>query len=138
MKSSQITHILFWLVISLLIGAADAKAQKAGDLKLAPYVFEAANKQQVDAELGKLLVPENRKNPKSRLIELAFVRFKYLAKPWVADCLSGGRARRLRHRRRTRHTLPRLYGDARNWRCHCLRPARRRNVATPYELQRGG
>jgi pimeloyl-ACP methyl ester carboxylesterase len=76
MKSSQITHILFWLVFSLLIGAADAKAQKAGDLKIEPYVFEAAIKQKVDAELGKLLVPENRKNPKSRLIELAFVRFK--------------------------------------------------------------
>ncbi len=79
MKSSQITNILFWLVIILLIGTTDAKAQKAGDLKVAPYVFEAANKQKVDAELGKLYVLENRKNPKSRLIELAFVRFKSTA-----------------------------------------------------------
>jgi len=48
-------------------------------LKLEPYVFEAANKQKVDAELGRLLVPENRRNPKSRLIELVFVRFKSTA-----------------------------------------------------------
>lgn len=79
MKSSQITHILFLFVITLLIGTVDAKAQKAGDLKIAPYIFESANNQKVDAELGKLPVPENRKNPKSRLIELAFVRFKSTA-----------------------------------------------------------
>jgi pimeloyl-ACP methyl ester carboxylesterase len=79
MKNSQITPILFCFVLTLLIGAVDAKAQKAGDLKIAPYVFESATNQKVDAELGKLFVPENRRNPKSRLIELAFVRFKSTA-----------------------------------------------------------
>jgi pimeloyl-ACP methyl ester carboxylesterase len=56
--------------------AAVAHAQKAGDLKFEPHTFESASKQKVDAELGKLLVPENRRNPGSRLIELTFVRFK--------------------------------------------------------------
>ena len=54
--------------------------QKAGDIKIEPYVFESASKEKVDAELGRLLVPENRQKPNSRLIELAFVRFKSTSK----------------------------------------------------------
>lgn len=66
-----------WLLVALLLrAAAAAPAQRAGDVKIEAYVFETANKQKVDAELGRLLVPENRRNPRSRLIELAFVRFK--------------------------------------------------------------
>src|SRR5262245_58497115 len=72
------------ILLSLLFTGSmfiEVKAQSAkpGDLKLEPYVFEAANQQKVDAELGHLLVPENRRNPKSRLIELVFVRFKSTA-----------------------------------------------------------
>ncbi|MCI0389458.1 MAG: alpha/beta hydrolase [Acidobacteria bacterium] len=48
-------------------------------MKLEPHIFEAANNQKVDAELGHLFVPENRRNPNSRLIELVFVRFKSTA-----------------------------------------------------------
>ncbi|HYR78319.1 MAG TPA: alpha/beta hydrolase [Pyrinomonadaceae bacterium] len=59
--------------LSLNIGLAQ---QKLGDLKIVPYVFESSKKERVDAELGRLLVPENRSNPQSKLIELAFVRFK--------------------------------------------------------------
>jgi pimeloyl-ACP methyl ester carboxylesterase len=58
---------------------AHAQAPKAGEVKLEPYVFEAANQQKVDAELGHLFVPENRRNPNGRLIELAFVRFRSTA-----------------------------------------------------------
>lgn len=54
--------------------------QKAGDLKIEPYVFESASKEKVDAEIGRLLVPENRQKPNSRLIEIAFVRFKSASK----------------------------------------------------------
>jgi pimeloyl-ACP methyl ester carboxylesterase len=54
--------------------------QKAGDLKIEPYVFESAGKEKVDAEFGRLLVPENRRKPNSNLIELAFVRFKSTSK----------------------------------------------------------
>lgn len=61
----------------LLIAFINLPAQqKAGELKLEPYVFEAANGNKVEAERGFLTVPENRKNPKSRLIEITFVRFK--------------------------------------------------------------
>ena len=50
------------LVALLLPSASAAPTQKAGDIKIEPYVFEAANKQKIDAELGRLLVPENRRN----------------------------------------------------------------------------
>lgn len=59
--------------------ATSSQDPKAGDLKIEPYVFDGGG-QKVDAELGHLLVPENRKNPDSKLIELAFVRFKSTAK----------------------------------------------------------
>lgn len=49
---------------------------KSGDLKLEPYVFENAKGEKIEAEFGRLTVPENRQKPNSRLIELAFVRFK--------------------------------------------------------------
>jgi pimeloyl-ACP methyl ester carboxylesterase len=52
----------------------------SAQLKIKPYVFENEKKEKVDAEFGTLLVPENRSNPDSNLIELAFVRFKTTAK----------------------------------------------------------
>ena len=52
----------------------------SAQLKIKPYVFENEKKEKVDAEFGTLLVPENRSNPESNLIELAFVRFKSTAK----------------------------------------------------------
>ena len=65
------------LLAALLLPVAPTRpTQKVGDVKIEPYVFESAKKQKVDAELGHLIVPENRRNPHSRLIELAFVRFK--------------------------------------------------------------
>lgn len=72
---------VFFLGIALfpmVVGAA--LGQKPGDLKIEPYVFEAANKEKVEAELGRLLVPENRSRKQSRLVELAFVRFKTTSK----------------------------------------------------------
>jgi pimeloyl-ACP methyl ester carboxylesterase len=54
--------------------------QKAGALTLKPYTFENFKGEKTAAEFGTLLVPENRSNPKSNLIELAFVRFKSTAK----------------------------------------------------------
>jgi pimeloyl-ACP methyl ester carboxylesterase len=70
------------LLISIILfseSGAHAQQKKAGDLKIDPYVFEARSGEKVEAELGRLVVPENRKNPASRLIELAFVRFKSTA-----------------------------------------------------------
>ena len=68
--------VLLILFLTTTLGAQ----QKAGTLKLKPYTFENEKKERVDAEFGTLLVPENRSNPESNLIELAFVRFKSTAK----------------------------------------------------------
>lgn len=69
------------LLICLLLLALPAVAQqKAGTLKLKPYSFENFKGEKVDSQFGTLLVPENRSNPASNLIEVAFVRFKSTAK----------------------------------------------------------
>jgi pimeloyl-ACP methyl ester carboxylesterase len=48
-------------------------------MTIEPHVFESADGQGVEAELGRLAVLENRSNPRGRLIELAFVRFRSTA-----------------------------------------------------------
>jgi pimeloyl-ACP methyl ester carboxylesterase len=69
------------LLICLLLFAATTPAQqKAGTIKIKPYTFQTIRGEKVPAEFGTLLVPENRSNPDSNLIELAFVRFKSTAK----------------------------------------------------------
>jgi hypothetical protein len=45
-------------------------------LTLELLLFEAANGQRVEADQGRLVVPENRRRSGSRTIEIAFVRFK--------------------------------------------------------------
>jgi len=75
---SQITPILLCVICGWYCTPASAQ-QKAGTLKLKPYVFENNKKEKVDAEFGTLFVPENRSKPDSNLIELAFVRFKSTA-----------------------------------------------------------
>lgn len=55
---------------------ADHSHAAAPELRLEPYVFEAADGTRVDAELGSFTVPENRRRADSRAIELRFVRFK--------------------------------------------------------------
>lgn len=52
----------------------------SAQLKIKPYTFQNDKQEKVDAEFGTLLVPENRSNQQSNLIELAFVRFKSTAK----------------------------------------------------------
>ncbi|MGH9768430.1 MAG: alpha/beta hydrolase [Blastocatellia bacterium] len=79
MKHCQILGLLSLLFTGALLAPAHAQAPKAGEMRIEPYVFEAANKEKVDAELGHLFVPENRRNPSSRLIELVLVRFKSTA-----------------------------------------------------------
>jgi len=54
--------------------------RRAGEVKITPYVFENSKNEKIAAELGVLLVPENRGKPHGNLIELAFVRFKSTAK----------------------------------------------------------
>jgi len=45
-----------------------------------PYVFTTQKGEKIDAELGTFFVPENRSDPQSHKIELAFVRFKSTSK----------------------------------------------------------
>ena len=71
---------VFLLITFLLFTLPCAAQHKAGTLKLKPYTFENGKKEKVESEFGTLFVPENRSNPQSNLIELAFVRFKSTAK----------------------------------------------------------
>jgi pimeloyl-ACP methyl ester carboxylesterase len=73
-------EILLLISLLLVLAISIFGQQKASDLKIEPYIFESAVGGKVDAELGHLLVPENRQKPNSRLIELAFVRFKSTSK----------------------------------------------------------
>ena len=57
------------LAVAIIAAAAPAA-------KITPYVFTNAKGEKVDAERGTFVVPENRTNPDSAKIELAFVRFK--------------------------------------------------------------
>jgi pimeloyl-ACP methyl ester carboxylesterase len=69
------------LTILVLVLTASINAQpKPGTLKIKPYTFENEKGEKVESEFGTLLVPENRSNPESNLIEVAFVRFKSTAK----------------------------------------------------------
>jgi pimeloyl-ACP methyl ester carboxylesterase len=60
----------------LVFGSGQLPERKPGDLRLTPAVFKAANGESIDAASGVLLVPENRRRPGSRLIELSFVSLK--------------------------------------------------------------
>lgn len=55
-------------------------ASGSPNLTLEPYVFESVRGDKTEAELGRLRVAENRRNPQSQRIEIAFVRFKSKAK----------------------------------------------------------
>jgi pimeloyl-ACP methyl ester carboxylesterase len=67
---------LVLLVLCSLASAQEAATpRKEGDLWFEPFQMQVDGKT-YDGELGRLVVRENRKNPKSNLIELAFVRFK--------------------------------------------------------------
>ena len=46
------------------------------DLKFEPYEFEARDGRKVEAELGTLMVRENRDNPDTRILKIKLVRFK--------------------------------------------------------------
>ena len=68
------------VIVLLFLAMTAAPQQRAGALKLKPYTFENGKSEKVESEFGTLLVPEKRSDPESNLIELAFVRFKSIAK----------------------------------------------------------
>jgi pimeloyl-ACP methyl ester carboxylesterase len=59
----------------LAAGLLFATAATAQGIAFSPYVFEARDGTRVEAEKGVFEVPENRSNPGSRRLSLAFVRF---------------------------------------------------------------
>lgn len=73
---------LLLLLVALLLPhdllAQDSEERQAGRLTFEPYAYQLEGRA-VAAELGRLIVKENRSNPKSNLIELAFVRLKSTA-----------------------------------------------------------
>lgn len=63
------------IALMVLAHCVVARSDAAGfDLTIEPYVFEAQG-QKIDADMGHITVPEDRSDPKSRTIRLAFVRF---------------------------------------------------------------
>lgn len=75
--------LLFLLTAMVLDGSAPLEVQgqekKAANLTIEPHLFEAANGEKIQAESGRLRVPERHGNPRGRLIEIAFIRFKSTA-----------------------------------------------------------
>ena len=72
-------YFLLFAIINLFL-MTTVTAQKAGDLKIEPNTFKTNDGQMIEAELGKIYVPERHAKPNGKLIELAFVRFKSTAK----------------------------------------------------------
>lgn len=56
------------------------RSRKPGELTFESYSFETDAGQKIDAQLARLTVPENRNDPQSKLIDLAFVVLKSSAK----------------------------------------------------------
>lgn len=83
-KGTGSINIFFCLVAfsSVLIPAQTLRGdgrEKKDYLRFEPYVIELRDGQKIEAEMGRLLVPEKRGKRTSKLIELAFVRLKSTA-----------------------------------------------------------
>ena len=91
-RPKLIPELLAAVFLLPCLATAGMSQPKSGDLKLTPRIFESAGGEKVEAEFGELTVAENRKKPGSRLIQLAFVRFKSTAKNPAAPIvyLAGG------------------------------------------------
>jgi pimeloyl-ACP methyl ester carboxylesterase len=78
LKLKTLSLLVTLPLFSLAPAQTPPAERKDGDLKFEPFTisFEGQN---VAAELGRLVVRENRSNPKTNLIELAFVRLKSTA-----------------------------------------------------------
>lgn len=59
-----------------LLGLVAGVLHSGEPAQIKPYAFETSSGEVVQTEWGQFKVPENRRNPDSRTIELAFVRFK--------------------------------------------------------------
>jgi pimeloyl-ACP methyl ester carboxylesterase len=77
-KAFRLAFCICLFCLSAAAQSALTDERKAGSLTFSPYKVQF-NGQTVDAELGRLLVKENRRTAKSNLVDLAFVRLKSTA-----------------------------------------------------------
>ena len=76
----RIRTILVTLILPIAWHAnAVAATPERAKLTLEPHIFLAPDGRKLHAELGRLIVPENRTKTQSRPIELVFVRLKSTA-----------------------------------------------------------
>jgi len=68
--------IIATLLFTVLMNSTSTVSAMSDNLTITPYTFENAKKEKVEAELGRLKVPENRSKKNGKTIEVAFVRFK--------------------------------------------------------------
>lgn len=73
-------RLLLVTALIALFAVQGASKGQAPNLRIEPYSFTNVRNEKTEAELGRLLVPENRRNPQSRKIEIVFVRFKSTSK----------------------------------------------------------
>jgi len=66
----------FLASLILFAEAATAASSRAPELRLEPYAFRLADGTDLAAERGTFTVPEDRNDPRSRRIEIGFVRFR--------------------------------------------------------------
>jgi pimeloyl-ACP methyl ester carboxylesterase len=84
MKNVKMSYkaAIFFFCLSAIVypqqSASEEATRKAGDLRFVPFKLQAGD-ESVDGELGRLVVKEKRDDPKSNLIEIAFVRLKSTA-----------------------------------------------------------
>ena len=67
---------LISLLLILPAAPAPAPAQSRPQLQLEPYAFRLRDGAELAAERGRFMVPEDRNDPRSRRIEIGFVRFR--------------------------------------------------------------
>lgn len=66
-------------LLFLAVSAAPAPAQTRPQVQLEPYAFRLSDGTDLAAERGRFMVPEDRNDPRSRRIEIGFVRFRSTA-----------------------------------------------------------
>ena len=80
-KDHKMKRRLLLLFTIILLGIlTNCRSRKVGEVTFEPYSFETVAGEKIDAQLGRLTVPENRSDPQTPLIELAFVVLKSTAK----------------------------------------------------------
>lgn len=73
-------RFLFGLLLAALFsGAMPTAAKSRPEIRWEPYAFRLRDGTDLAAERGRLMVPEDRNDPRSRRIELGFVRFRSTA-----------------------------------------------------------